>query len=78
MAPLSDFRSQLFPYLPEDKLSFFSCGHVMPAENLKALVVSRGPAGNPLLFKHQQQKDPLVVCDGTNPVNSPLKTSLLR
>jgi chromosome transmission fidelity protein 1 len=61
MAPLSDFRSQLLPYLSEEKLSFFSCGHVMPAENLKTLVVSRGPTGSSLLFKHQQQRDPSVV-----------------
>jgi len=61
MAPFSDFRSQLLPYLPEDRLSFFSCGHVMPAKNLKTLVVSRGPTGNALLFKHKQQKDPAVV-----------------
>lgn len=61
MAPMSDFRSQLLPYVPEQKLSFFSCGHVMPSENLKTLVVSRGPTGNALIFKHQQQKDPTVV-----------------
>ena len=62
MAPFSDFRSQLLPYIQEDRLSFFSCGHVMPAENLKTLVVSRGPTGNALLFKHRQQKDLAVVC----------------
>lgn len=63
MAPMSDFRSQLLPYLSEQKLSLFSCGHVMPSENLKTLVVSRGPTGNALLFKHQQQKDPAVMTE---------------
>lgn len=61
MAPMSDFHSQLVPYLSEDRISLFSCGHVMPEENLKTVVVSRGPTGKGLVYKHQQQKDPAVM-----------------
>ncbi|PVF94648.1 DNA repair helicase [Serendipita vermifera] len=63
MAPMSDFRSQLVPYLPEEKLAFFSCGHVIPQENLLTTIVPKGPSGKPLIYKQQQQKDPAVMTE---------------
>jgi chromosome transmission fidelity protein 1 len=59
---ISDFSTQLVPYLRPDRISTFSCGHVIPTENLKTLVVTRGPTGNELIYKHQQQKDLNTVC----------------
>ncbi|KAG8817056.1 ATP-dependent DNA helicase chl1 [Serendipita sp. 399] len=61
MAPMSDFYSQLVPYLAEEKIAQFSCGHVMPEQNLKTIVVSRGPTGSPLVYKHQQQRDLSII-----------------
>jgi chromosome transmission fidelity protein 1 len=58
---MSDFRSQLVPYLSDKELSFFTCGHVIPQENLLTTIVSKGPSGKPLVYKQQQQKDPAVV-----------------
>ncbi|KAG9052955.1 ATP-dependent DNA helicase chl1 [Serendipita sp. 407] len=63
MAPMSDFYSQLVPYLADEKIALFSCGHVMPEENLKTIVVTRGPTGASLVYKHQQQRDLSVMSE---------------
>ncbi|TID04330.1 ATP-dependent DNA helicase chl1 [Colletotrichum higginsianum] len=34
MSPFDDYKSHLFPYLPESKLTTLSCGHVIPSSNL--------------------------------------------
>ncbi|KAK1993275.1 DNA repair helicase [Colletotrichum falcatum] len=34
MSPFNDYKSHLFPYLPESKLTTLSCGHVIPPSNL--------------------------------------------
>ncbi|GJC77202.1 ATP-dependent DNA helicase chl1 [Colletotrichum liriopes] len=34
MSPFDDYKSHLFPYLPESKLTTLSCGHVIPPSNL--------------------------------------------
>ena len=34
MQPVSDVIQQLFSHVPKDQISLFSCGHVIPKENL--------------------------------------------
>ncbi|KAL1860654.1 hypothetical protein VTK73DRAFT_7216 [Phialemonium thermophilum] len=34
MSPFDDYRTHLFPYLPSDKITTLSCGHVIPSSNL--------------------------------------------
>ncbi|SNX85039.1 related to CHL1 - protein of the DEAH box family [Melanopsichium pennsylvanicum] len=51
MEPLSDFRQQLLPFLPAERLVVFSCGHVIPPANLLATVLSTSPKGVPFEFK---------------------------
>lgn len=51
MEPMSDFRQQLLPFLPPDRLVTFSCGHVIPPTNLMVSVLSASPKGVPFEFK---------------------------
>ncbi|SPO26374.1 related to CHL1 - protein of the DEAH box family [Ustilago trichophora] len=51
MEPISDFRQQLLPFLPPDRLTTFSCGHVIPPTNLLVSVLSASPKGLPFEFK---------------------------
>lgn len=51
MEPMSDFRQQLLPFVPPDRLVTFSCGHIIPASNLMVSVLSASPKGLPFEFK---------------------------
>ena len=42
------------------KLSLFSCGHIIPQENLMAGVMKTGPSGQPLNFSFKNRSDPAV------------------
>ena len=44
------------------QIDTFSCGHIIPAENLCVLAVSRGPQDKPLNFRYDSRSDE-VVCD---------------
>ncbi|KAG9035892.1 ATP-dependent DNA helicase chl1 [Tulasnella sp. JGI-2019a] len=56
MHPISDFQSQLFGYLRDgQRLTSFSCGHVVPEENLKCVVVAKGARGGDLTFTFGQR-----------------------
>ncbi|KDR82649.1 hypothetical protein GALMADRAFT_57427 [Galerina marginata CBS 339.88] len=61
MSPISDVVNQLFSYLPAEKIATFSCGHIIPEENLQTLVVSKGPSGVELEFKADRQSDPAMI-----------------
>ncbi|GAA5845996.1 hypothetical protein JCM9279_004750 [Rhodotorula babjevae] len=57
MAPMSDFREQLFPYLGPERFSTFSCGHVVPKEHVSTFAVTKGPTGIPFNFTFERRKD---------------------
>lgn len=64
MAPMSDFREQLFPYLGEGgggRFGAFSCGHVVPKENVATFAVAKGPAGRTFEFTFEARKDEKLV-----------------
>ncbi|GJN89219.1 hypothetical protein Rhopal_002198-T1 [Rhodotorula paludigena] len=61
MAPMSDFREQLFPYLPSERFSTFSCGHVVPPDHISTFAVSKGPTGITLSFTFERRKDEKLV-----------------
>lgn len=58
---MSDVVNQLFSHLPLEKITSFSCGHIIPEENLQTLVVNKGPDGGDLEFKADKQKNPATV-----------------
>jgi chromosome transmission fidelity protein 1 len=61
MNEVSDVINQLFSSLPSEKITCFSCGHIIPEENLQTLVVGKGPTGVELEFKANKQTDPTTV-----------------
>ena len=58
---MSDIVNQLFSDLPQERLSTFSCGHIIPEKNLQTLVLKKGPRGGELQFKFQQRGDDSLV-----------------
>lgn len=52
---MSDFRTQLFSYVPESRIRTFSCGHVIPARNLQTLVLTQGPKKTDLVWKFDKR-----------------------
>lgn len=63
MSPISDVIEQLFSHVPPERITTFSCGHIIPEENLQALVVTKSPRGNDVEFKADKQGDPKVVAE---------------
>ncbi|KDQ62233.1 hypothetical protein JAAARDRAFT_122516 [Jaapia argillacea MUCL 33604] len=55
MSPISDITNQLFSHISQDRVSSFSCGHVIPSSNLKTVVLTKGPGGGTLEFKFGQR-----------------------
>lgn len=50
MEPVSEFKDQLFGSLgvPEERIHHFSCGHVIPEENILPVVLCSGPSNRKL------------------------------
>lgn len=60
-AQISDVINQLFAQLPAEKITSFSCGHIIPESNLQTIVVGKGPRGGELEYKAGKQGDDTVV-----------------
>ncbi|KAH9949242.1 DNA repair helicase [Amylocystis lapponica] len=63
MSPISDVTNQLFAQLPPERLSTFSCGHIIPPANLQMLVLKKGPCGGDLQFKYEQRGDQALIAE---------------
>lgn len=63
MSPVSAVVSELFAYLPPNRLTTFSCGHIIPASNVQTLLLTKGPSGLDLEFKFAQQSNQQVVSE---------------
>ncbi|KAG2758164.1 DNA repair helicase [Suillus brevipes Sb2] len=63
LSPISAVVSELFAYLPLNRLSTFSCGHIIPASNVQTLLLAKGPSGLDLEFKFAQQSNRQVVSE---------------
>lgn len=63
MSPMSAVVSELFTYLPLNRLTTFSCGHIIPASNVQTLLLTKGPSGLDLEFKFAQQSNRQVVSE---------------
>ncbi|BES92585.1 HELICc2 [Nesidiocoris tenuis] len=63
MKPFSEFRDRLFLACgaDESRIVDFSCGHVIPKENILPLVVPVGPTGQTLEFTFQKRNDPALI-----------------
>lgn len=56
MAPMSDFTELLFPQIPTNEVSTFSCDHVIPDENLLVVPISKHENVS-LEFNYQTRSD---------------------
>ncbi|KZT03940.1 DNA repair helicase [Laetiporus sulphureus 93-53] len=63
MSPISDVVNQLFSTLPSERLSTFSCGHIIPSANLQTLVLKKGPRGGDLQFKYEQRGNQAIIAE---------------
>ncbi|GAB5589642.1 ATP-dependent DNA helicase chl1 [Umbelopsis nana] len=57
MEPISDFLTHLFPYVERDRILKFSCGHIIPKQNLQVLTVASGPSGQQLMYNYEHRSD---------------------
>ena len=62
MQPMSDFTDFLFPNRFGKPLESYACSHVIPHENVTALVVPRAPNGRVIKCTKEARKDSLMVC----------------
>ncbi|KXZ56265.1 hypothetical protein GPECTOR_1g231 [Gonium pectorale] len=60
LSPVGGLIAQLLPTVAPSRVRHFACGHVVPRENLVALVAGRGPTGLPLDLRHARRSDPRV------------------
>jgi chromosome transmission fidelity protein 1 len=63
MQPLDEFRDQLFLSAggTAERLTEFSCGHVIPPENILPIALTAGPSGKQLDFSYQSRTLPVMV-----------------
>ncbi|XP_029951189.1 ATP-dependent DNA helicase DDX11 [Salarias fasciatus] len=63
MQPVSDFKQELLfsAGVLEERITEFSCGHVIPPENILPLVLCSGPSGQELDFTFQNRDSPRMM-----------------
>uniref|UniRef100_A0AAR2J949 Helicase ATP-binding domain-containing protein n=1 Tax=Pygocentrus nattereri TaxID=42514 RepID=A0AAR2J949_PYGNA len=63
MQPVADFKEQLLlsAGVSEERISEFSCGHVIPPENILPIVLCAGPSGQELEFTFQTRDTPRMM-----------------
>ncbi|XP_035381632.1 ATP-dependent DNA helicase DDX11 [Electrophorus electricus] len=63
MQPVTDFKQQLLlsAGVSEERIAEFSCGHVIPPENILPVVLCVGPSGQELEFTFQTRETPQMM-----------------
>lgn len=63
MEPISEFKDQLFNFNGNNsnRIVHFSCGHVVPPENILPLIMCAGPTGKQLDFSYQERTTTKMV-----------------
>ncbi|XP_068133761.1 ATP-dependent DNA helicase DDX11 isoform X2 [Hyperolius riggenbachi] len=63
MQPVADFKQQLLASagLSPDRIAEFSCGHVIPSENILPIVLCNGPTNQQLEFTYQKRDLPEMM-----------------
>ena len=58
---MDDYVRHLFAYLDPARLKTFSCGHIIPKENLIAVPVAKGPGGIDFDFTYDKRNSPVMI-----------------
>ena len=61
MSPLEDFLIQLLPTIPKESIDVFRCGHVIPSNQLCAILCTTGIGGSDLEFSYAKRQDPTLM-----------------
>ncbi|KAM6936926.1 ATP-dependent DNA helicase DDX11 [Xenentodon cancila] len=63
MQPVSDFKQELLfsAGVGEERIIEFSCGHVIPPDNILPIVLCNGPSGQELDFTFQNRDSPRMM-----------------
>ncbi|KAF5893568.1 ATP-dependent DNA helicase DDX11, partial [Clarias magur] len=63
MQPVSDFKEQLLlsAGICSERITEFSCGHVIPPENILPIILCTGPSGQQLEFTFQTRDTPQMM-----------------
>ncbi|CAK9174607.1 unnamed protein product [Ilex paraguariensis] len=61
LQPIEETRERLFPWLPSDQMLFFSCGHIVPPENILPVAVSHGPSGQAFDFSYSSRRSSTMI-----------------
>ncbi|XP_073982293.1 ATP-dependent DNA helicase DDX11 isoform X2 [Rhodnius prolixus] len=63
MEPVSEFKERLFNVcgVPTSRIIHFSCGHVIPKENILPVIVCTGPTGKQLDFSYSSRSSTLML-----------------
>ncbi|XP_067907179.1 ATP-dependent DNA helicase DDX11 isoform X2 [Heterodontus francisci] len=63
MQPVTDFKEQLLlsSGVSVDRLTEFSCGHVIPPENILPIILCSGPSRQQLEFTYQKRDKPQLL-----------------
>lgn len=68
MEPISEFRDVLLQ--EKDRFVSFSCGHIVPKENILAAVVESGPRGTPFVFGYESWRNAQLMDELANAVSN--------
>jgi len=63
MSPMDDYIHQLFPYLPLEKLTTLSCGHVIPSSNLFVSAITTSATGADFDFTFSSRNNASMIRD---------------
>ena len=61
MSPMEDYSQYLFPYISPENINTWSCGHIIPKQNLIAFPVTRADNGNPFEFTYETRNSPQLI-----------------
>ncbi|MCJ1427110.1 ATP-dependent DNA helicase chl1 [Sticta canariensis] len=61
MSPMDDYVRHLFAYVNPDRLKLWSCGHIIPKENLIVWPVARGSSGIDFDFTYSKRDSPSTI-----------------
>lgn len=58
---MDDYVRHLFAYVNPDRLKLWSCGHIIPKDNLVVWPVARGPSGLDIEFTYSKRNSPATI-----------------
>ncbi|VDP32290.1 unnamed protein product, partial [Soboliphyme baturini] len=65
LEPVDELYDRLFDLcsIARSRISHFSCGHIVPKENLLPVIVCRGPRGGNMRFNYQTRTQPALMTE---------------